>query len=222
MMIALPNLDGSYTCTCFWPWEGENGFAPLRTPSDVTERFRRIFPDAVPLMPTLTEDFFRNPTAPLVTIRCRPWSRQGRVVLLGDACHAVVPFYGQGANAAFEDCSVLAASLSAHPGDLDAAFTEYERRRKENTDALADLALDNFVEMRDKTASRLFHLGKRVEHGLHRILPRWYLPLYSMISFSTIPYARARRRARLQDRVVRLCALAAAVLLAALAVVTLR
>lgn len=201
MMIALPNLDGSFTCTCFWPWDGPNGFAPLRRAEDVAERFRAIFPDALALMPTLTEDFFRNPTSSLVTIRCGPWHHGGRVVLLGDACHAVVPFYGQGANAAFEDCTALAASLAMHPADFEAAFAEYERRRKDNTDALADLALDNFVEMRDKTASRLFHLRKRVEKLLHRLFPRWYLPLYSMISFSTIPYARARRRAILQNRV---------------------
>ena len=216
MMIALPNRDGSFTCTCFWPWDGPHGFSSLASPDDVLRYFRATFPDALPLMPTLAEDYFRNPTASLVTVRCAPWHHGGTVALLGDACHAVVPFYGQGANAAFEDCAVLAGCIAARPGDLERAFAEYEGLRKENTDALAELALDNFVEMRDRTASRLFHWGKRVEKGLHRLFPRWYLPLYSMVSFSTIPYAAARRRAALQDRVVRWAA-AGLVGLAALA-----
>ena len=114
-------------------------------------------------MPTLAEDYFSNPTGSLVTVRCRPWRHLGKVVLLGDAAHAVVPFYGQGANAAFEDCTVLAERIEARQGDLDAAFAEYEALRKANTDALADLAVENFVEMRDHTASRLFHLRK--QHG---------------------------------------------------------
>lgn len=216
MMIALPNRDGSFTCTCFWAWDGPNSFSALKTEDDVRRYFGATFPDALPLMPTLADDYFNNPTGSLVTVRCRPWRHLGKVALLGDAAHAVVPFYGQGANAAFEDCTVLAERIEARQGDLDAAFAEYEALRKANTDALADLAVENFVEMRDHTASRLFHLRKHMEKALHRLLPWWYLPLYSMVSFSTIPYAQARRRAARQDRIVRIVAGVAAMLAAVL------
>jgi kynurenine 3-monooxygenase len=136
----------------------------------------------------------------------------GRVALLGDACHAVVPFLGQGMNAAFEDCTVLDRCLAAHPGDRAAAFAAYERQRKENTDALADLCVENFLEMRDRVSSRLFRLRKKFEILLHRLLPRWYVPLYTLITFTPTPYAEARRRARRQDRAVRAALLALAAL----------
>lgn len=203
MMIALPNPDGSFTCTLFWPYEGPHSFAALKTIADVEAFFREQFPDAVPLMPTLADDFLHNPTSALVTIRCQPWHVGGRVVLLGDACHAVVPFLGQGMNAAFEDCTVLSECLSRHAPDWNAAFQDYEKRRKESLDTLADLCVENFVEMRDKVGSRLFVLKKKLQILLHRLLPGWYLPLYTMIEFTRIPYAEARRRARTQDRVVR-------------------
>ncbi len=202
MMIALPNHDGSYTCTCFWPFDGAQGFSAHRTGEDVVRYFGRVFPDSVPLLPSLAEDYFENPTGALVTIRCWPWHLGGRAVLLGDACHAVVPFYGQGANAAFEDCTALSECIEASPDDLERAFVTYSARRKPNVDALADLAVENFLEMRDKTASRAFLFRKRAEKALHRLFPSWYLPLYSMVSFSTIPYAEARRRAAWQDRAV--------------------
>jgi kynurenine 3-monooxygenase len=214
MMIALPNVDGSYTCTCFWPFDGPNGFASLTTAEQVLAYFRRVFPDVVPLMPTLAEDFLQNPLGTLVTVRCRPWSKLGRVVLLGDAAHAIVPFYGQGANAAFEDCLVLDECLEAHPSDRGRAFSEFEARRKMHTDTLADLAIGNFIEMRDKTASRLFLLGKKTEKTLHRLFPRWFVPLYYMVTFSRTPYADAVRRARLQWNAVGLAALSLLVLLA--------
>ena len=193
MMIALPNHDGSFTCTCFWPFDGPNGFQALRVEDDVIRYFRERFPDALPLMPGVAGDYLRNPTGSLVTIRCHPWHYRNHVVLLGDSCHAVVPFYGQGANAAFEDCSVLNDCILEHPDDLERAFARFESLRKENTDALADLAIENFLEMRDATASRVFLFRKRLEKDLHRLFPRWYLPLYSMVTFSTIPYAEARR-----------------------------
>ena len=198
MMIALPNVDGSFTCTCFWPLHGENSFAALTTREAILRFFGERFPDAVPRMPTLAEDYRSNPTGTLVTIRCSPWHHGGRIVLLGDACHAVVPFYGQGANAAFEDCVVLDECLARHAPRWDRALSEFQRLRKENTDALADLSLDNFIEMRDKTASRLFRIEKRVENGLHRLFPIWFVPLYTMVTFSRTPYARAIRRARRQ------------------------
>ena len=171
MMIALPNTDRSFTCTCFWPFTGPNSFDALRTEKDIRDFFTAHFPDAVPLMPTLVEEFMANPTSSLVTIRSRPWHVDGKIVLVGDAAHAVVPFYGQGMNASFEDCVVLDECLDRHPGQLAAALAEYTERRKVNGDAIADLALRNFVEMRDKVGSRLFLLHKKVEKLLHRWLP---------------------------------------------------
>ncbi len=201
MMIALPNADGSFTCTLFWPFEGPNSFAALTNEQDVIAYFQDQFPDAVPLIPTLAHDFLHNPTGSLVTIRCQPWHVGGRAVLLGDACHAVVPFLGQGMNAAFEDCSVLNQCL-ADESDLSRAFATYETLRKENVDTLADLCVENFYEMRDRVGSRWFVLRKKLAIVLHRLFPRWYLPLYTMIEFTRIPYAAALRRAKRQDRVV--------------------
>ncbi|HEV8376283.1 MAG TPA: NAD(P)/FAD-dependent oxidoreductase [Candidatus Polarisedimenticolia bacterium] len=207
MLIALPNFDGSFTCTCFWPLQGPHSFEALRTPEEVAVCFRREFPDAVPLMPTLADDYFQNPTGSLVTIRCDPWHFRDKVVLLGDSCHAVVPFYGQGANAAFEDCLVLDECLREHPDDRAAAFALYQKRRKVNTDALADLSLENFVEMRDKTASRIFLIEKKLEKALHRAFPAWFVPLYSLVTFSRTPYAEAVARSRRQWRLVKAVAL---------------
>jgi kynurenine 3-monooxygenase len=200
MMIALPNRDGSFTCTLFWPFEGENSFARLTDASDVLEFFRANFPDAVDLMPTLVDDYFSNPTASLVTIRCFPWRYEGKVALVGDACHAVVPFYGQGANAAFESCEALADALAARASSPEEALRAYESARKEDVDALADLAIGNFLEMRDRVASSAFLMKKRLEKGLHRVVPSLYLPLYSMVTFSRIPYAETVRRHRRQVR----------------------
>jgi kynurenine 3-monooxygenase len=153
-------------------------------------------------MPTLLEDFKKNPTGSLVTVRCAPWYYRDRVCLLGDAAHAVVPFYGQGMNAAFEDCVVLDECLNKFPDSLERAFAEYFRHRKENADALADLAIGNFIEMRDKTASRTFRAKKKLDHLLEAALPGIYLPLYTMVTFTRIPYAKAARRAQCQDRIV--------------------
>jgi len=202
MMIALPNPDGSFTCTLFWEFEGPRSFATTNTDDDVRRFFGEEFPDAVPLMPTLLEDFKNNPTGSLVTIRCAPWFYRGKVCLLGDAAHAVVPFYGQGMNAAFEDCVVLDECLDKFPDNRERAFAKYFECRKENADALADLAIGNFIEMRDKTASRTFRAKKKLDHLLEAALPGKYLPLYTMVTFTRIPYAQAARRARLQDRIL--------------------
>ena len=202
MMIALPNRDASFTCTLFWPFDGPNSFAALTTESGVLAYFRDQFLDAVELIPDLGPAFLANPTGSLVTIRCRPWHVGDRIALVGDACHAVVPFLGQGMNAAFEDCTVLMQCLERHGSDRGRALTEYEQLRREHVDALADMCIDNFIEMRDKVGSPLFRLKKKLAVLLHAIFPRWYLPLYTMIEFTRIPYADARRRARRQNWIV--------------------
>src|SRR6266542_695795 len=214
MMIALPNPDGSFTCTLFWEFEGTRSFATAKTDDDVRRFFGEEFPDAVPLMPTLFEDFKSNPTGSLVTIRCAPWYYRDKVALVGDAAHAVVPFYGQGMNAAFEEC------VGKFADDRERAFSEYFEHRKENADALADLAIGNFIEMRDKTASRTFRAKKKLDHLLDAALPGVYLPLYTMVTFTRIPHSAAARRARLQDRIL-YAALVTLVLIAILALAVL-
>jgi kynurenine 3-monooxygenase len=218
MMIALPNPDGSFTCTLFWEFEGPRSFATTKTDDDVRRFFDEEFPDAVLLMPTLLQDFKDNPTGSLVTVRCAPWFYRDKVALVGDAAHAVVPFYGQGMNAAFEDCVVLDECLEKFPSDRERAFAEYFVSRKENADALADLAIGNFIEMRDKTASRTFRAKKKLDHMLEAALPGVYLPLYTMVTFTRIPYAEAARRARRQDRIVYGTLIAAVILFASLLV----
>ena len=217
MMIALPNPDGSFTCTLFWEFEGPCSFATMKTDNDVRRFFDDEFPDAVPLMPALLDDFRNNPTGSLVTIRCAPWFYENKVCLVGDAAHAVVPFYGQGMNAAFEDCVVLDACLEEFLENRERAFAEYFGRRKENADALADLAIGNFIEMRDKTASKTFRAKKKLDHALEAALPGIYLPLYTMVTFTRMPYARAAKRAQIQDLLVYACLfLIAAILVAAM------
>ena len=216
MMIALPNADGSFTCTLFWPFSGPDSFEALRTEQDVRSCFERLFPDAVPLMPTLVEDYLESPIGSLVTVRCRPWHYRDRVALVGDACHAVVPFYGQGANAAFEDCLVLDECLRQKGFDWGEALVEYDRRRKDDVDVLADLAIANFVEMRDHVASSVFLMKKKAENALHRFFPRAFVPLYSMVTFSRIPYGEAVARAERQWTIVRRLGSTVVVLLLAL------
>ncbi|MCC6322002.1 MAG: FAD-dependent monooxygenase [Phycisphaerales bacterium] len=203
MMIALPNPDGSFTCTLFWPFDGPHGLNALTTRGQVLAFFTQHYPDAVPLMPTLADDFLRNPSSSLVTVRCKPWfhfAPGGRAaVLLGDAAHAIVPFYGQGMNCAFEDCRVLAETLDAHGHDFAAALPAYQAARKPNADAIADMALENFIEMRDKVGSKDFLHRKRLEHALHQIDPANLTPQYHLVSFSTVPYAEAQRQGRRID-----------------------
>ena len=206
MMIALPNRDASFTCTLFWPFDGPHGFAALRDGAQVRDYFARTFPDALPLMPDLAAEYAANPVGSMVTIRCTPWRWGGRVGLIGDACHAVVPFHGQGANAAFEDCVVLDECLREIGPDWERVLAEFEARRRAHTDALAQLSIDNFIEMRDRTASRLFRARVATEKALHRLFPARYIPLYMMVSFTRIPYADAVRRDRRQRRAVRAAA----------------
>jgi kynurenine 3-monooxygenase len=212
MMIALPNLDGSFTVTLFWPFEGPNSFAALTTEADVLTFFRREFPDAVPLLPALADEFIHHPIGTLLTIRCRPWHFE-TVVLVGDACHAVVPFLGQGMNAAFEDCTVLCRCLENEKWDWQKAFGRYESLRKRHTDVLADLCIGNFLEMRDRVGHPWFLIRKKMAVILHAIFPNWYMPLYTMIEFTRIPYSDAVWRSRIQTLMV--AAVAAITLVAA-------
>jgi kynurenine 3-monooxygenase len=193
MMIALPNRDRSFTCTLFWPFRGEHGLDEPRTPEQVLEHFRRHYADAVPLMPTLASDYAANPVGSLVTVRCWPWRWADRCVLLGDAAHAIVPFYGQGMNAAFEDVRILAECLRTH-ADRGHALEAYQSSRKPNADAIADMALDNFIEMRDKVGHPEFLHRKRIEQTLHLLFPDRAEPQYNLVSFSTVPYVEAKRR----------------------------
>ena len=224
MMIALPNPDGSFTCTLFWPFDAtpgtdESSFATIRDGRAALERFRRDYSDAVPLMPELVQEYDQNPVGSMITVRCWPWTMGGRFALLGDAAHAIVPFYGQGANASFEDCEALVDALERHPADVARAIDEYQHERKPNADAIADMALTNFVEMRDRTAHRMFKLKKKLDHTLNHWMPNAFIPLYDLVSFSTVPYAAARARAARQDRiVVRVGIAVAGLLVAALAV----
>ncbi|MEO3807423.1 NAD(P)/FAD-dependent oxidoreductase [Sphaerisporangium sp. B11E5] len=218
MVIALPNPDRSFTCTLFWPGEGPGGFASLDDPGAVERHFRAEYPDLVPLVPDLAADYLRNPVGVLGTVRCASWHAAGRVGLVGDAAHAIVPFYGQGANCAFEDVVVLDRCLDDTGGDWSAALPLFEARRREDTEAIAQMALANFIEMRDKVASPLFLLGRRAEHALERALPGRYVSRYELVSFSTVPYARVRRRVRRQHQAVAALAAAATLALGALAV----
>lgn len=199
MLIALPNADGSFTCTLFAPFEGENSFAKLGTEEEVTRWFQKFFPDAIALMPTLIEDFFDNPTSSLHTVRCQPWNN-GQVALIGDAAHAVVPFYGQGMNAGFEDVTVLDELMEAHQGEWPALLHAYAASRKPNADAIADLAIKNFIEMRDRVADERFLYRKKLERMLHEKYPDEYIPVYTLVTFTHTPYAEAQKMGKLQDR----------------------
>jgi kynurenine 3-monooxygenase len=203
MMIALPNTDGSFTCTLFFPYEGERSFAAIKNDTDLLNFFLEVFPDAVPLMPDLAQDYFCNPTGSLVTIKCFPWSYEDKVLLIGDACHAVVPFYGQGMNAGFEDITVLDKMLDNFNGDWQNLFKAFERKRKPDADAIADLAVMNFVEMRDKVADPRFLLRKKVEARISEQYPGKWNTLYSMVTFSDLPYSYALETGQQQDKIMK-------------------
>ncbi|HEY4763710.1 MAG TPA: NAD(P)/FAD-dependent oxidoreductase [Candidatus Sulfotelmatobacter sp.] len=199
MLIALPNVDGTFACILFLPFEGPDSFAQLITPAAVVEFFQSRFPDAIPLMPDLAESFFANPTGAMATIKCSPWHLDGRILLLGDAAHAIVPFFGQGINCGFEDCTAFLALLDRYGADWDRVFREFEEARKINTDAIADLAVENFVEMRDRVADPRFLLRKKVELALEAKYPQLFVPKYAMVTFHRIPYATALKRGQVQD-----------------------
>jgi kynurenine 3-monooxygenase len=203
MLLAMPNRDRSVTCACILPFEGDPSFGSLKTEKQIIDFFGEQFPDALPLMPTLAEDFLNNPTVEMITTSTHPWHYKNRIVLIGDACHAVVPFYGQGMNAAFEDCAVLAECVGDAGGDLAAGFAQYQELRKKHTDALAKLSKDNFVELRKRIQSPLFVARKKIEVALNRIFPEAWMPLYTMVTHTTIPYAEALDRLRRRNRIAR-------------------
>jgi kynurenine 3-monooxygenase len=198
MMIALPNPDRSFTCTLFWPNAGTSSFASLSSPAAIRRHFAAHYPDVPPLVPDLVADYQQHPVGLLGTVRCGPWHAYGRVGLLGDAAHAIVPFYGQGANCAFEDVVELDRCLDATGDDWSAALPRFEQRRRDDTEAIAAMALDNFVEMRDRVASPVYQVRRKLEHALERTLPGRYLSRYELVSFTTTPYAQVQRRIRRQ------------------------
>ena len=200
MLIALPNPDGSFTCTLFLPFEGEESFANLQTREQITAFFQKYFPDTLELIPDLPGNFLENPTPPLVTIRCNPWQYGGHTCLMGDASHAIVPFYGQGMNSGFEDCTILDDLVAEHGSDWPTIVRTFSDNRPEDANAIADLALRNFIEMRDAVADPEFLQRKKLEKHLHATYGDAFLPVCSMVTFSEIPYREALAAAGKQDR----------------------
>lgn len=204
MLIALPNLDGSFTVTLFLPLEGPESFDSLRSPAHVEGFFAKYFPDALALMPRLGADFFGHPTGLMGTVRCAQWSVGDQLLLIGDAAHAITPFHGQGMNCALEDCTELDSLL--HSGsDWAEAFATFERSRRPNTDAIADMAIENYIEMRDTVRDRKFQLQKSLSLELERRFPERFVPRYSMVMFhDEIPYSVAFERGRIQQEILSL------------------
>lgn len=202
MMIALPNFDGSFTCTLFLAHRGENSFEQLTDENSLMDFFQTNFADAIPLMPTLVEDFFKNPIGNLGTIKCFPWNVGGKSLLLGDSAHAVVPFYGQGMNASFEDCRILNQLIETHGTNWKTIFDEFTNLRKPNADAIADMAEENFYEMRDAVADPVFQRKRELETLLEQTFPD-YFSKYSMVTFrEDLPYLTAKQKGNAQDKLL--------------------
>lgn len=201
MLIALPNKDRSFTCTLFFPFEGSPSFSEIKNEYDLGKFWKEYFPDSLPLMPTLITDFFHNPTSSLVTVRSYPWVYKDKVALIGDAAHAIVPFFGQGMNAGFEDCTVL-NELMESDDDWINILIKFQMSRKPNADAIADLAVENFMEMRDKVADEKFLFRKKIEYLLAEKYSDHFISLYSMVTFSDMPYAQAQYIGKLQNKLL--------------------
>jgi len=201
MLMALPNLDGSFTATLYLPQEGSYGFRELNRPEKVMLLFERYFPDAIPLIPDLAQSFLANPAGHLGTVRCHPWHVEGRAVLIGDAAHAIVPFFGQGMNCGFEDCVVLDRLIDEH-GEWEAVFAAFTHERKPHADAIADMALENFIEMRDLVGDTRFLLRKQVELRLERHWPGEYRSRYSMVMYGGVAYGVAQEAGRIQQEIL--------------------
>ena len=191
MLMALANLQGSFTCTLFMPFEGENSFEKIKNEEDLTRFFAEFFPDTKEVIPDLVRDFFKNPTSYLAIMKCFPWTYEDKVALIGDSAHAIVPFYGHGMNAGFEDITVLNTLMNEYGDDWKKIFSEYEISRKPNADAIAELSKRNFEEMSDKTADENFLLQKKIEKWFSDKHPDKWMPLYSRVTFSLQPYSEA-------------------------------
>jgi kynurenine 3-monooxygenase len=202
MLIALPNTDGSFASILFLPFEGADSFATLATASDVLDFFQSRFPDALALMPQIADNYFSNPTGAMVTIKCSPWHAEGKVLMLGDAAHAIVPFFGQGINCGFEDCTCLMELLDRDGAEWSRIFQEFESTRRINTDAIADMAVENFVEMRDRVGDPRFLFRKNVELALAAKYPHLFVPKYAMVTFHRVPYSIALARGTIQERML--------------------
>jgi kynurenine 3-monooxygenase len=199
MLIALPNFDGSYTCTLFMPFEGhEHCFNNLTSKEKVTNFFKEVFPDFYEMMPTVADAWEDHPLSSLAIIRCSPWTH-GKLALMGDAAHATVPFYGQGMNAGFEDCTAMWELMQKHGDNWDLIFEEYSKIRKPNGDAVQDLSLLNYIVMRDKVADPDFLLLKKIERRINLLYPDSYFPLYTMVSFTDIEYQIALQKGKEQE-----------------------
>lgn len=201
LIVSHANRNGSHTLTLFLPFEGEDSFATTQTAKDVVVLFTKYFPDLIPLLPDLVDQWMRHAPGSLITTRTAPWAFSDWAVLVGDACHAVYPFYGQGMNSAFEDCSVLILELNSHSSRA-AAFQKYELARRTHTDVLCELSKANFIELKQKVQSPWFLARKRLDLAIHRVLPKAWIPLYTMVAHTTIPYAEALARSRRQDRIL--------------------
>lgn len=202
MLIALPNFDGSFTCTLFMPFEGHKYcFDNLTSKEKVTEFFKEVFPDFYELMPDVADNWEKHPLSSLAIIRCFPWVK-GKVALMGDAAHATVPFFGQGMNAGFEDCSVMYQLAEAHHEDWGLVFEAYQKMRKPNGDAVQDLSLQNYIVMRDKVADVNFQLLQKIERRINALYPESYFPLYSMVSFTDIEYQTAFNKGNEQEKAI--------------------
>ena len=203
MLIALPNLDKSFTCTLFFPFEGENSFAALDTTAKARAFFEKIFGDALKLMPNFDEEYSTNPVSSLVTVKCFPWHYKNKMLLVGDAAHAIVPFYGQGMNCGFEDCVVFDQLMNQYKDDWSTIFTKFEQSRKPDGDAIADLAVANFIEMRDKVGKAEFLLQKKIEAWFSGKHPDKWIPLYTMVTYSPqIRYSEALHEGRSQEKIM--------------------
>lgn len=202
MLMALANLDGSFTCTLFMPHDGENSFESLQTKEQLVDFFAEHFPDTKEVIPNLVEDFFKNPTSYLVTMKCFPWTYSDKVALIGDACHAIVPFYGHGMNAGFEDITVLEQMMEKYGDDWANLLNDYENSRKPNADAIAELSYRNFMEMSAKTADKKFLLQKKIEKWFSEKHPDKWIPLYSRVTFSHQPYSEALAEGDKQNKIM--------------------
>ena len=204
MLIALPNMDGSFTVTLFLSYsEGEYNFDNLTTNEQITEFFERDFPDTLELIPDILHEFETNPTGKLGTVKCAPWAYKGNTLLMGDAAHAIVPFYGQGMNASFEDVAELDAFIDQYEGDWEKIFSEFQKDRKKNADAIADLAIDNYYEMRDHVANPIFKQKRKIEMELERSFPTQYSSKYSLVTFNEqLGYHEAMTKGRIQDEIL--------------------